>query len=96
MKKINTKGCKEDGFALSFLPITNLLQKKEVRKNFNIEQVEKGNRYHYYCSEQDYLRFKDFVKLMKITHKKNKRRQYNQKTNEFNYHNLRFQQDRKY
>lgn len=91
MKKINIKSCKEDNFKLSMLAITKLMQKKDIRKKFNIIQKEESGRYHYYTDDENYIKFKDFVEFMKKSHKKNKRRNYNNETNEFNIYNLRKQ-----
>ncbi len=74
MKKINPKNCKEDNFKMSFKPINNLIVRKEIREKFNIEQVEKSGRYHYYTNEENYIKFKDYVEELKKSHKKNKRR----------------------
>ncbi len=79
MKKINFKNCKEDNFKMSFRPINKLMDKKEVRNEFNIKQVEKSGRYHYYTDEENYIKFKDYVEEMKKSYKKNKRRLSNNK-----------------
>lgn len=89
MIKINTKNCKESGFKLSMLGITKLIEKKKIRDEFNIKVEEKGNRYHYYTDEKNYIRFKDFVSDLKKQYKRNKRRKHDGETNYFNTHNLR-------
>jgi hypothetical protein len=83
MIKINTKLVKEDSLALSFLPITRLIEKKKIRDKFKIELIEKSGRSHYYIKEADYKNFKDFLTFMKQSYKNNKKRTYENITNSF-------------